>query len=68
MKTFGKLREAIKKKYKTMAAFADALGIDRSTFSLKINGKVGWKNTEIEAVCNLLEIPMASVSEYFFYE
>ena len=68
MRTFGKLREAIKQKYKTMGELADALKMDRSTLSLKLNGRVGWKSTEIEAICHLLDIPMSSVSEYFFYE
>lgn len=67
MRTYGKLRELIKAKFKTLNAFADALVIDRSTFSGKINGKTAWKNTEIESACKLLDIPMESVGEYFFY-
>ena len=68
MRTFGKLREAIKRNFKNFAEFADALEMDRSTLSLKLNGRVGWKSAEIEAICNLLDIPMSSVSEYFFYD
>ena len=68
MRTFGKLREVIKRKFGTIAVFADALNMDRSTLSGKLNGKVGWKSTEIEAVCSLLDIPMTSVTEYFFYD
>lgn len=68
MRTFGKLREEIKKKFKNLGAFADAINIDRTTLSGKLNGKVGWKSTEIETICILLGIPMSSVGEYFFYE
>lgn len=68
MRTFGKLRELIKQKYGTLGAFADALGMNRTTLSLKLNGKLAWKSTEIEAVCNLLDIPMTLVGEYFFYD
>lgn len=68
MRTFGKLREVIKQKYKTLDAFADALGISRSTMSSKLNGKLGWKSTEIETICKLLDIPMESVGDYFFYD
>lgn len=68
MRTFGRLREEIKKKFKNFGALADAIGMDRSTLSGKLNGKVGWKSTEIESICNLLDIPMSSVSDYFFYE
>ena len=67
MKTFGKLREEIKAKYKNLEAFAEALNMDRSTLSGKLNSKTGWKQNEIEQVCNLLDIPMEKVSEYFFY-
>lgn len=68
MRTYGKLRELIKQKYKTLDAFADALGMHRGTLSLKLNGKVAWKSTEIEAICKLLNIPIESVCEYFFYD
>ena len=68
MRTFGKLREEIKKKFKNFGEFADAIGMDRSTLSGKLNGKVGWKSTEIESICTILGIQISSVGEYFFYE
>ena len=68
MRTFGKLREVIKKRYKTFGVFADALGMDRSTMSSRLNGTSAWKSTEIEEICKLLDIPMASVGDYFFYD
>lgn len=67
MRRFGRLREEIKNKFQTEKVFADAVGIDSSTLSLKLNGKVGWKQAEIEKVCKLLDIPIERVHEYFFY-
>lgn len=68
MRTFGKLREEIKKKFNNLNEFADATGMNRSTLSKKLNGKVGWTSTEIETICKILGIPMSAVGEYFFYE
>lgn len=67
-KTYGKLREKIKTKYPTLKVFAKAIGIDASTLSAKLNGLVPWKQTDIETVCQLLEIPVVEIGEYFFYE
>ena len=68
MRKYGKLREKIKSKYKTLGEFAKTVGISQSTLSLKLNGKVGWKQTEIEKVCQLLGISIDEISEYFFYQ
>lgn len=67
MRTFGRLREAIKQKYRTLAAFATAMGMDVSTLSGKLNGRTGWKQNEIELACKLLDIPIEEVGVYFFY-
>lgn len=67
MKTYGKLREEIKKKYATLEEFAQASGIGRASLSSKLNSNTPWKSTEIEKVCKTLNIPMEQVGEYFFY-
>lgn len=67
MRTYGKLREKIKAVYGTIGAFADAMGKDRSTVSNKLNGLVAWTQTEIETSCELLNIAIEEVGEYFFY-
>jgi transcriptional regulator with XRE-family HTH domain len=67
MRTFGKLRELIKQRYRTLADFAAAMGMDVSTLSGKLNGRTGWKQSEIEQACHLLGIPIEKVGEYFFY-
>ena len=68
MRTYGKLREEIRKHFRTLGEFADAVGMDRSTFSFKINGKTAFKQDEIERICKLLNIPMEQVHIYFFYD
>ena len=67
MKTYGKLREEIKKKFGTMEEFATASGIKRCSLSKKLNSKTPWKQGEIEVICKVLNIPIESVGEYFFY-
>lgn len=67
MRTYGKLRERIKAKFGTIGNFTKAMGKNRSTITEKLNGKVAWTCDEIELACKLLDIPMAEVSEYFFY-
>lgn len=67
MRTYGKLREQIKAVYGTIGAFADAMGKDRSTVTSKLNGTTAWNAKEIEETCNLLNISLDEVSEYFFY-
>ena len=68
MRTFGKLREEIRKNFKNLGEFADAVGMERSTFSGRINGKTAWRHDEIVKMCEILNIPMEQVYEYFFYE
>lgn len=67
MRTYGALREKIKKAYGTIGAFADAMGKDRSTISQKLNGLVSWTQDEIEKACVLLGIPTDEIPKYFFY-
>ena len=68
MRTYGKLRELIKSRYKTIGKFAEALQMSRCAVSSKLNGLTPWSSSEIEKVCSLLNIPISSVCEYFFYE
>ena len=67
MRTYGKLRENIKSKFGTIGAFADAWNKNRATVSNKLNGLAPWTNADIEAACNLLDISLEEVRDYFFY-
>lgn len=68
MRTYGKLREKIRKVFGTQGAFAVALNKDRSTLNKKLNGAVPWDQADIEESCKLLGIPLDDIPEYFFYE
>lgn len=64
--SFAKLRGKIKEVFGVQDAFATAMGMDRSTLSLKLNKKSEWNRLEIEKACELLHIPIAEVPAYFF--
>lgn len=63
---FSKLRGRIVEKYGTLGAFAEAMRWSERTNSLKINGKSEWKQSEILAASELLEIEPNEIDEYFF--
>lgn len=63
---YSKLRGRIIEVFKTNQAFADALKIDNSSLSAKLNNKSTWKREQIEKACMLLEIPIEEVHAYFF--
>ena len=67
MRKFGKLREQIKLVFGTQKAFAEAMGMNVATLNAKLNSKTEWTSLEIEKVCDLLNIPIDDVKEYFFY-
>ena len=63
---YKKLRGAIREKYGTQEAFAEALNMHPATLSSKLRGKTDWRLQEIVDVCSLLEIPAGSEHLYFF--
>ena len=67
MKKFGKLREQISIKYGTMDTFARVFGVNSATLSKKLTGKADISRTEIERFCELLDIAVEQIPEYFFY-
>lgn len=67
MRTFGMLREKIREQFGTLRIFADAMGMDYSSLSNKLNGKTAWNHYEIEKACKLLGISIEEVHAYFFY-
>ena len=64
--SYAKLKGKIKELYGTQSAFAEAMGMDNATLSLKLNNKTPWKDEEIEKACGLLNIPIEQVHVYFF--
>ena len=64
--SYAKLRGKIKEVFGTQERFAEAMEMDRSTLSLKLNGKGDWSSTEVEKACGLLGIQIEEVYAYFF--
>lgn len=63
---YGKLRERIRDKQATQTDLANALNLSKKTISLKMNGKISWKQEEIFKLLQFLDIPNEQVSDYFF--
>ena len=63
---YSKLLGRIAEKVGTQGAFADRIGLSERSVSLKLNGKVGWKQCEIIKVCEVLEISDSDIPSYFF--
>ena len=63
---YRKLRGKIKEYYDTNGEFAEALGLDPSTLSLKLNNKSEWCTGEIIKACELLNIQFNDAHLYFF--
>ncbi len=63
---YSKLLGRIIEKFGTQAKFAEAMGLSERSLSLKLNGKVGFKQNEITKACQLLDITGAEITSYFF--
>lgn len=63
---YSKLWGAIAERYGTQSKFSKAIGISEHSISQKMNCKIGWKQSEILRICELLNIPHKDISKYFF--
>lgn len=63
---YTRLDGRITEKFGTRRAFAEAMGTSEHTVSVKMKGKVGWTQREMDRVCDLLQIPHADIPSYFF--
>lgn len=63
---YAKLLGRIVEKVGTQSNFADEMGLSERTVSLKLNGKVGWKQNEIAKACEVLDIKDEDIPAYFF--
>ena len=63
---YDKLRGKIKEKYSTLTIFSRELGISRTALSERLNNKSNFSDSEMLKACELLEIPLEKVQEYFF--
>lgn len=63
---YSKLLGRVKEVCGSNAAFAEKMSLSERSISLKLNGKVGWKQQEIEKACQVLDIASVDIGLYFF--
>lgn len=63
---YSKLHGIIAEKCGTQAVFAQKIGLSERSVSLKLNGKIDWKQTEIAKTCMILGISAEDIPIYFF--
>lgn len=63
---YNKLIGKIVEKFGTQIMFAKAIELSERSLSLKLNGRVGFKQNEITKACILLGISDEEIPEYFF--
>lgn len=67
-KQYGKLREEIGRKFDIQPEFAKAMDMSTTTLNNKLNGKTEWKISEIAKAMQVLDLPLSTLEDYFFYE
>ena len=63
---YSKLRGRIVEKYGRQSDFAKAFGCSERTLSLKMNGKISWKQSEMLKALSLLGLSGEDIHDYFF--
>lgn len=63
---YRKLRRRIIEKYGSQMNFAIAMGWSERTLSLKVNGRVFWKQPDICKAIDLLGLSEMDIPDYFF--
>lgn len=63
---FNRLEGKIVEVFKTKANFACAMELSQTTMIAKLKGRIDWKRSEMRKACELLDIPLAELVDYFF--
>ncbi len=63
---YSKLRGRIVEKFGSQSDFAKAFGCSERTLSLKMNGKISWKQSEMIKAMSLLGLSGEDIQDYFF--
>ena len=63
---YSKLRGRIVEIFGSQTEFSKAIKISERSLSLKMKGKVSWKQSEIVKAINLLGLEKNDIAEYFF--
>ena len=64
--SYAKLRGKIREVFGTNKPFAEAMEMDLSSLSKKLNNRSPWTREELEKACELLHIDISEVHIYFF--
>ena len=65
---YSKLRGRIRECGFTQKQLAEAIGINKSSLSAKLNGQFAFTTNEVLAISKVLNIPLNEIGEYFFTE
>ena len=63
---YSKLRGKIVEVYGTQSRFAEAMGWSERTLSLKMSGKIAWKQPDICKAVDLLSLAQNDIPMFFF--
>lgn len=63
---FDKLTGLIVEKFKTKKNFSKSINLSERSVYLKLQGKVEFKPSEIDKACELLDIKIEDIPNYFF--
>ncbi len=63
---YNKLKGRIIEIFGSQLEFAKAMDWSQRTLSLKMNGKVSWKQADICKAVKLLKLSMNDIQDYFF--
>lgn len=63
---YAKLRGRIVEKFGTITNFAKAIGMSRVALYLKLNGKIGFSDSQIKDWARLLDIKLNELGQFFF--
>ena len=63
---YSKLKGRIKEKGYTLEKISKRIGISLSTLSLKMSNKSYFSQKEMLDICNILDIELKKIGDYFF--
>lgn len=66
MFNYSKLRGRMVEKGYSIKSLADKLPFSEWSLGMKLRGRFDFKQSEILAICRLLDIPSADIGLYFF--
>ena len=64
---YSKVVGQMKEKGYTQEKLAKCIGISPCSLNLSLNNNRNFRQDELIKICEVLDIPFAAISEYFFY-